>query len=147
MIEVKPLVEKFSVCLEHEETKLELIFNQLDYFSKNFIATKCTRYEKGKLVQDLGLNCFYNLKYGLKELKGFAGPDGKEYKLEFETEEKKALTDKCINELMACKVQTQILYIANNLDGAVPEEILDPVTGKAIEGIEIVLPKGGLEKK
>jgi hypothetical protein len=149
MIEVKPMNQKFGLELSVDKEKVLLVFKQLDYFTRNLVATKSTKYEKGKLLLDVGLVCFYNMKYGLKDLRGFSDDKGKKYKLKFE-EDEKALTDDCVNELLSCSIQNDLIIAARDFGSNIPEAITNPVTNEPIEGITIIAPKdikGALEKK
>jgi hypothetical protein len=149
MITVKPMGQRYAIEIAHGEEKLLFIFSQLDYFSRNEISILTTSYEGGKLSMNVGLAVFYNLKYALKEVRGFSDSEGKPYKLEFE-QGREVLTDKCINELLATPIQNELILAARDLGSNVPDEILDPITNKKIEGIEVIDPqnlKARLEKK
>lgn len=149
MIIVNEMGQRYGISIGEGEDQVTLIFSQLDYFSRNKVATKTTAMKEGKMVLDVGLACFYNIKYALKDVKGLYNADETPYKLEFE-EGLDELTDKCVNELLALPFNDSILYMARDLSAQVPKEIVHPVTGEAIEGIEIIPPeklKGYIEKK
>jgi len=147
MITVQPMGREFSITIEaSKKEKLIFKFRQLNYFERNKVASSSTRYTQGNLSLDVGLSCFYNLKYALKEVKGLTDDDGKPYKLEFE-KGLDELTDKCVNELLACPISNKLLYISAELGADIPEAILDPVSGKPIEGVEVIPPKKSGSKK
>lgn len=149
MIIVEEMGKKFGISLGEGEDKVTFVFTQLDYFSRNKVATASTAFKEGKLTLDVGLACFYNLKYALKEVKGLYNPDETPYTLEFE-EGLDELTDKCINELLALPFSDKIIYMARDLSSSIPNKITNPVTGEEIEGIEVIPPeklKGTIEKK
>ena len=147
MITVQPMGREYSITIKASaKEKLILKFRQLTYFERNKVASASTRYTQGNLSLDIGLSCFYNLKYALKEVKGLQDADGKPYKLEFEKGVDE-LTDNCVNELLACPLSDKLLYIASELGAAIPEKILDPVSGKPIEGVEVRPPKKSSTKK
>lgn len=146
MITVESMGKNFDIVIKSDEDEIRFTFKQLNYFQRNKVATKSTAYESGKLYLDVGLQVFYNLKYGLKNVEGLSGENGEPYKLRFDGEE---LTDDCVDELLACPISDKIIYAARDLSGAIPKEITDPVTNKPIEGIEVIKSdkKEALEKK
>lgn len=149
MITVKPMGQRYAIEISHGKDKLLFIFSQLDYFARNEISTLVTNYEGGKLSMNVGLAVFYNLKYALKEARGFGTVDGEPYKLEFE-KGRDVLTDKCVNELLSTPIQNHLILAARDISTNIPEEIVDPINGKKIEGIEIISPENleaRLEKK
>lgn len=149
MIKVEKMGRRYGLTITAGEEKVSFIFCQLDYFSRNKVATLSTAYKEGKLILDVGLSCFYNLKYGLKEVIGLSNPEGEAYVLEFE-DGLDELTDACVDEILSCPISEKLLYAANEIGGHIPKEILDPVTSKPIEGIEVIPPeklKESLKKK
>jgi hypothetical protein len=149
MITVNPMGQRYAMVLDAGEEKVTFFFDQLSYFARNKVSTKSTSYNGGKIYLDVGLAVFYNLKYALKDIKGLQTPEGEEYKLSFEKGED-CLTDKCVDELLALSFSDLIIYAARDLSANIPEEITDPVTGKKLEGIEVLSPsklKDVLEKK
>jgi hypothetical protein len=145
-IEVKPLNTRFTVAIEHEEEKVTFIFSQLSYKTKSYIGSMCSRVEQGKFIEDGGLKIFYNLKHGLKSVKGLVDAEGKPYKLKFEDREKTALTDECLEEILATPLSDKMQFAALELSKTMlPNEIKHPLTGKKIEGVEVV-PTDGVKK-
>lgn len=149
MIKVEKMGKSFGLEISSEDEKLTFVFKQLSYFARNKVATMSTSYRKGEMILDVGLSCFYTLKYGLKEVKGLFNEAGEAYELSFE-EAGEALTDACVDELLACEIGNKLIYATRDLSAHVPKEILDPITAKPIEGIKVIQPKdlkGALEKK
>lgn len=150
MIKVEKMGKKFGLEIEEGEDKILFIFNQLNYFARNKIATLTTSYRNGKLVQDIGLVCFYNVKFGLKDVNGLVDDNGQPYQLEFEDDQKQALTDNCVDEIMGSEISSQLILAASNIGSKVPAVVLDPVTSEPVKGIKVVEQKnlkGYLEKK
>lgn len=149
MIKIEPMGREYVIAIKSGKEKIKFTFRQLNYFARNKIATASTMYREGKAFLDVGLTCFYNLKYALKKVEGLEDEDGEPYKLEFEIDLDE-LTDKCVDELLACEISNELLYSARDLGSHIPKKIVHPVDGKPIKGIEVLPPekvKGGLEKK
>lgn len=145
---VKALDKKYTVEIQHEKEKLTFIFNQLDYRTKSLISSITTDVKQGQYISDSTMQIFYNLKYGLKEVKGLTSEDGKPYKLTFEDDAKKALTEICVDELLATPISNELQYTAHNLSRSVlPSEILHPLTLTKIEGVDVIPMPGGVKKK
>lgn len=75
------------------------------------------------------------VKYALKEIEGLKRSDGSEYKLSVEGDK---LSDETIDDLSNIKEGTSLFLACLNLMNGIPDKIVDPNTGKEIEGIEIV---------
>lgn len=149
MIKVEKMGRRYGLEVTAGEEKVTFTFAQLDYFSRNKVATLSTAYREGRLILDVGLACFYNLKYGLKEVKGLGDSEGGPYVLEFD-DGVDQLTDNCVNEILACPISDKLLYAADQLGSHIPKEIIDPVTSKPVEGLEVIPPEkteGALKKK
>jgi hypothetical protein len=136
---VKPIDELFKIVLEVGEEKVELFIKQLDYKTKSYITGLVTSVSQGQVTVDSTLTLFYNIKYGLKKVTGMENLDGEPYKLEFETPQKECLTDKCTDELLAAPFSDNLQWTARELSKAsYPSEVIHPLTGKPIEGIQVV---------
>ena len=81
------------------------------------------------------------LKYTLKEVKGLEDMDGFPYTLNFEDDSQKELTDDCVEEVLNLPVNGKILSTVMQLWEGPKDKIIDPATGKALEGVKVVLPK------
>ena len=139
---VKPIDELFKIVIDCEEEKIEFLIKQLDYKTKSFITGLTTYIKEGQVMVDSTLTCFYNLKHGLKEVHGILDEDENPYKLEFENKEKTCLTDKCTDELLATPFSDRLQFCARELSNACyPTQVLHPITGTPLAGIEIVPAK------
>jgi hypothetical protein len=141
--------KRYGISISAGDEKVTLVFSQLTFRDRNRITQASTSYKGGKVVLDMGLSCFYTLKYGLKEIKGFQNDKGEPYKLEFEKGTPE-LTDKCVDEILSCNISDQIIYAARELGAEIPDKILHPLTNQPLEGVEIIPPeklRGSLEKK
>ena len=95
--------KRYGISISAGEEKVTLVFSQLTFRDRNRITQASTSYKGGKVVLDMGLSCFYTLKYGLKEIKGFQNDKGEPYKLEFEKGTPE-LTDQCVDEILSCNI-------------------------------------------
>jgi len=146
-IVISPLKEDYTIEITHEEEKIIFTFNQLDYKTKSLISSLTTDVRNGEYMSDSTMQIFYNLKYGLKKLEGVEGPDGKPYKLRFETNKKQKLEDSCVDELLATGFSNELQYSALNLSRAIlPTEIVHPLTQIKLEGVDVI-NTGGIRKK
>jgi len=65
--------------------------------------------------------------------------NGEEYKLEFEDNSKKCLSDACTDQLLATPFADNLIYVAMNLSAACyPSKVLHPLTNEEIEGVEVI---------
>ena len=147
---VNSIDKPFKVVIVHEDDKLEFTFKQLDYKTKALITGLTTNVKQGQVTIDSTLVCFYNLKYGLKDVKGIHDEEGKAYKLKFEDRERTALTDACTDELLATEISDNLIYTARELSQArFPNKLLHPLTKQPLEGVEVIPAKdlGGPVKK
>lgn len=138
-IVVKPINELFKVVLTHEEESIEFFIKQLNYKTKSHITGLITSVKQGQVTMDSTLAVFYNLKYGLKDVKGLEDTDGNPYKLVFEDKEKTELTDECVDMLLATPFSDNLQFCARELSKACyPDKILHPLTNKPLEGVEVI---------
>jgi len=136
---VKPIDELFKVILTEGEDSVEFFIKQLDYKTKAHITGLTTNVKQGQVTIDSALTCFYNIKYGLKKVVGLEDVDGKPYALDFEDKEKRSLTDKCVDELLATPLSDNLQFSARELSRACyPDKVLHPLTGQPIEGVEVI---------
>ena len=145
---VNDMSTKFNLVISHEEEKLIFTFRQLTYKEKNKIAALTTEFKQGKAVVDSSLTCFYVIKYGLIKASGIKNPDGTPWELEKETEDNiEVNTDNAIDTLLNSEVSNGLVWSANSMMGGIPTEITNPLTGRKIEGIEILKVEEGSKKK
>jgi len=149
-ITVAPVYQIFRIEIKHEEEKVAFDFKQLDYRTKSKISRACNTVEQGQFKVDAYLQVFLNLKHGLKNVDGIVDEEGNKFTLQFEDALKTMLTDECVDQLLASVVSDGIQFSARCLTHAtVPKEIVHPLTGEKMEGIEVISPKelGSLLKK
>ena len=137
--------KRFNLEITLEEEKVIFTFAQLSYFTRSKIAGMVTSLRQGEVYVDKALECFYNIKYALKDVEGLTDEEGKPYKLSFEKGVDE-LTDACVDELLSTEIEDKLLLAAGSLAGAIPKEIVHPLTGLPVEGIKILDDKEGLQK-
>jgi hypothetical protein len=145
-IAVRSIKETFKLEITVEDEKVIFTYRQLNYKLKNLIAGLVTSIRAGNIYVDTGLSCFYHLKYAVKEVQGLTNLDGTPYLLEFESEEKEALSDKCTDELLAGSFSDKIIFASKQLINSIPDKIVNPITGQALEGVEIILEEQAVKK-
>lgn len=143
---VNDMKTRFNIEIAYKEEKLIFTFRQLTYKEKNIITGLTTEYKQGQAVVDTSLTCFYTLKYGLIDVHGLVNADGTKFDLEKE-EGGEVNTDDCIDTLLNAPVSNGLIFAANNMLQGIPTEITHPLTGKKINGIEIVKIDPPVKKK
>lgn len=139
---------KFNIVVDYEDEKLAFTFRQLTYKEKNKIATFTTKFEQGQAVIDGSLNCFYVLKYGLLDVEGINKSDGSKWTLEKTKEDDiEVNTDEAIDTLLNSKISNGLIWAANSMLEGIPDKITNPLTGREIQGVEVVLLKDSVKKK
>jgi hypothetical protein len=76
------------------------------------------------------------LKYSLKEVEGIETQSGP-LKLTFDSE---GLDNESLSNVLNTPVSGDLILAAYNLSDYVPEKIINPLTRKPLEGVEIVNP-------
>ena len=151
-IVVNPMGRIFTIKITHEEESVEFGFKQLTYNQKSSITSQVSKMVSGQFTVDAALQVFLNLKHGLKTVKGLVDENNIPYKLTFESgpTSDSALTDACVDELLATVLSDNLQYAARELSGSmIPTEIKHPLTLKKLEGVEVIQPKkgDGVQKK
>jgi len=146
MITVRPITADFKLKIAHEGDEVIFTYRQLTYRIKNLIAAAVTSVKQGQVYVDSALSCFYHIKYAVKHVEGLHNPDGSAYALAFEDDKKEALTDACTDELLALGFNANLIYASNQLLNSIPSEIVNPLTGKKLEGVELILDEQALKK-
>ena len=77
------------------------------------------------------------LRYCLKGCKGIKNSDDTEYNIEFFPDG--SLTDDCAEDLLNTDISPGLIMAAFSLINGVSSKVIDPSTGKEIEGIEFHL--------
>lgn len=143
---VRPITEDFKLEITAGEDKIIFTYRQLSYRIKNLIAGAVTSVKQGQIYVDTALSCFYHVKYAIKNVEGLTNKDGTPYELKFIDDKKEALTDDCTDELLATAFNDKLIYASKQLLNSIPSEIINPVTGKKLEGVELILEDTPLKK-
>ena len=77
------------------------------------------------------------MKHSIKSIKGIECLDGSKYVLEFEGD---LVSDECIDDLLNLEHCPKLMIASTAFLKDIPSEILDPSTGKKLEGVEIKMP-------
>lgn len=142
---VPDLDAKFELKIGEGNEQVTFIIRPLKYPEKQIITSVSTSMRSGELHIDGSSIAFYSLKYALVDVKGLIDADGNEWKLKRE-EGKDYNTDECIDQLMNTPVNEALIYAGSKLMSGIPKEILDPATGKPLEGCEIIPQKSNVKK-
>ncbi len=144
---VNDMATKFNLIITHNEEKLSFTFRQLTYKEKNKIAALTTRVEQGKAIVDSSLTCFYVIKYGLLEVEGLELESGVKWRLEKQEEDGiKINTDESIDALLNTEVSNGLIWAANDMMSGIPSKIVNPLTGREVKGLEIVMLENSKKK-
>lgn len=82
------------------------------------------------------------IKYGVKGIKGLQDRNGYAYTLEFEKENPRHLTDKCVDDLLNLEQNSKIVSICSQLIHGMSSAIIrDPFTNEPLEGVSFVEEK------
>jgi hypothetical protein len=82
-------------------------------------------------------------QYAIKSVSGIILPDGSDYKLSRENDK---LTDECWDDLHNIKETQKLITICLALLNGMPEEFIDPQSGKKLEGVKIIEDSKGKKK-
>jgi len=138
MIIVKPVNQKYALDIKVDDEIVRLTFKQLTYSEKANISSLTTTFKNGKVFIDSVMNTFYMVKYALKDISNVKDNEGNEYKLSFDGE---YLTDECVEEILAAKFSQSLILASSTMLESIPDEAVDPLTGKKLEGVEIIPPE------
>lgn len=123
------------VNLQIGEVKFTLA--PLSHFQKQELA-ECTRIKDGEEIFDLTKAQALYIKYSLKGIDGVENYDGTKYELEFENG---ALTDDCVSEVLCIEQKKELLTAAWQILNGI-QELIDPVTKKPLEGVDLSVEVG-----
>lgn len=73
------------------------------------------------------------VKCALKKIEGIQDSSGNPYELQFENG---CITDQCWDDLQNMAQSQKLTMVCLNLLSSIPEEFIDPATGKRIEGVK-----------
>ena len=136
---VNDMSTNFNLIISHGDEKLTFTFRQLTYKEKNKIAALTTRLEQGKAVIDSSLTCFYVIKYGLLSVEGLEVSEGVQWKPKKIVEDGiEVNTDEAIDSLLNTEVSNGLIWAANDMMSGIPNKIINPLTGREVQGLEIV---------
>lgn len=82
-------------------------------------------------------------QYAIKNVEGLTLSDGSKYQLMHENNK---LTDECWDDLHNIKETQKLIGICLALLNGMPEEFMDPQTGKKMEGVKIIEDSKGKKK-
>jgi hypothetical protein len=74
-----------------------------------------------------------SVKYSVKRVEGLYDSNDEEYKLKFDSNDN--LSEETIDDLLNIEHSTKISMVCNSFIGGVSKEVIDPETGKPLEGI------------
>jgi hypothetical protein len=84
------------------------------------------------------------IKHSVKSIAGLENPDGSTYELEFENG---ALSESCVDDILNIDEDDKLSLVCTSLLNGIPQDFVDPQTGKPIEGISIERPGTSRKKK
>lgn len=163
---VHDMDKDYVARMEHGDSHVDFHFRQLTYQEKSEIVHSTTTHNQGTVTQDMNMSDFLSIKIALKSVKGLYKRVVKdeldsdirfekgvnedlfeevEYKLEFDKDGR--VTDSCINEIFNTPFEDRLAYTAKHIIEGVPNVVTHPYTKQEIEGVTIVQPKGGMQKK
>lgn len=109
----------------------------LSYLQKQKLAG-CTKMQDGKEIYDLARAQAMYIKFALKDIEGVEDYSGNKYELSFEGDE---LTDECVSEIFHLEEREKLNIAAWQLIQGV-QDLKDPVTGEALEGVDLEVESG-----
>lgn len=130
-------IYKLSDRIKLRIADVELTLAPLTRVQKYDIQSSIFKWESTKEATHLIEGSFKAVKYGVRGISGVHGLDGSEYKLSFDGD---VLSDDCVEELLNSELSNEITVSAISLLNGIPKKIINPMTGKELEGVEIVNP-------
>lgn len=122
---------------------VELIISPLTFEQKVDISS-CTTNQGGQSMPDTPKLLRKYIKYSVKDANGIEYGDGKKYKVKLE--ESGVLTDECVEDIVSLSINTKLMSAAYQMLMSIPDELVDPETGKKMEGVSIEY-RGSAPKK
>lgn len=108
----------------------------LNYEQKSMVNAKLMSGKTDQIMDAIRLA----VKFSLKEIKGVKLSDGSEYQLEFDD---KGVKDECLDDISNLDQNAQLSIICGQLLKGMPNEFINPETGKQLEGVSIVRKPSG----
>lgn len=137
------IVYKKNDLIKVKITDITFHIKPLTYSERTEIMS-CAHMQGGNVIENAAKATFLAMRHAIRDIEGVTNVDGTPYKLSFS--EDGALTDDCIDDLLNLHTSDKLGPTLNNFLKGVPAKIVDPFTGEALEGVEIV-PSGGMPKK
>ena len=118
-----------------------------------FLLSPLTWDQKQDILNDVKLSegkpnnrnsTYKSLKYAVKGVEGVTLSDGSPYVVNLENG---LISDECVEDLLNLEVAPQLIMTSYSFVQGVPSKIVNPVTGEAIDGVEIVLKDTKKKKK
>jgi hypothetical protein len=79
---------------------------------------------------------YKSLKYAVKGIEGVKLADGSPYVINLENG---LISDECVEDLLNLEIAPKLIMTSYSFVHGVPSKIVNPVTGEAVDGVEIVL--------
>ena len=100
---------------------------------------ECYETVGGETVGDMVRATMKVIKYSVKDVDGieYATDEG-QYKVQFEDDSKRALSDECVDELLGLEQKTELATVCYAFLNGIPSEIIDPRTKKKLKGVEML---------
>lgn len=119
----------------------DLVFGiePLSYMDRVSIMA-CLSNEAGAVIENAAKATFLTMKKAVRELSGATLLDGSAYELSFE--ENGDLSDESIDDLLNMETNSYLGMALSNFLKGVPTELVNPNTGKPVEGVEIIKQRG-----
>jgi len=148
MILVTPIDQEYKIEMKHLSEKVVFVFRQLTYEQKADIAAKTTKLSQGRILQDHTLNSFLTVKKALVDVEGlFCLKDNEKVPYTLTMDDDGCVSDTNLNELFNTPFSENLVHSSLQLTQGIPDEIIHPLTREKLEGVEIIFPKGTVEKK
>lgn len=99
----------------------------------------CVKNISGNMEPDIfEMQCLY-LRFGLKAVEGVTYSDGEPFILTFENGE---LSDESLDEVLNIPQKAEIMTAAWQFLNGAPDEVVDPISGKVLEGVKVKIEQG-----
>lgn len=134
------LTDRITVKIDNVEFKLA----PLSWGQKQEIVSEAS--VVGGNVNEMTRNAtFKALKYAIKGISGVEYADGTQYELEFD--ENGNVLDSSLEELLNMELSPRLIMACYAMVNGVPTDIINPATGKKVEGVEVVKKEGKQKSK
>jgi hypothetical protein len=128
-MQVYGLNDKISIKIDD----ITIIVSPLSYKQKGEIQSLISRYSETKDSMDLIEGSFKTLKYAIKEIKGAKSGDN-DFSIVLENG---IASDDSIEALLNSSISGKLTTASLALLNGIPKEIINPITGKALEGVVV----------